>query len=777
MLGPDITWYSVPQGPPQPPSDIYSLLEPPGLERPCDPEMMKLVMNAYGGSLNSNGEFEGYGQGEYNVGYQYRGSYSGCLFNGEGEIQWQDGQRYKGETHQNRLTGKGTYHYKSGDTYEGELLNGVRNGNGTYRRKATGESYVGDWNQGKKHGFGILHYCSLSYYEGAFLMNRKTGKGKQRYKSGSIYDGDWLDNKRHGTGTMKWFQNNNLLEQYTGDWKDGNMDGIGTHWFYSGNSTETANYYKGTFKANTRHGHGLFCYSDGSRYEGEWKDNIKHGQGTYLLHSGESYCGEFVDDKPLQPMQPAEQPSVCRFVPLHIDDLLIAETDKKKTAGKIDCLISRHYWELRRLYNHYSGVGGVGAEKGRKDHLTAMSMLQFWRLSKDTNLVSADGSLTIADLDRVFLHFHSQPHARALVHLDPIPPPGAPRLGSMSGSSYTRQNANVASVESASVFNEKRCDDTKSVNLNTPSGTVDASLPVPTEPNQGSAINMRRKSKIVDVPASMLSHQPSRTHRMSIVQQSLRRASGTSSKGGKKKSERHSSVQNQTPGPWYSTSNDIHVGNAYLYFREFTEAIVRIANAKYRMHPTLSLSDKLTLCLQSDIRTTTDSNFLSESSRVEDVITSHNDILRMLFSLYSKRCYRGLDVYQKRHQNDTVVTVRQFLTLLKETNILNDNLSMQSVLQLFEVSAPLLSVPSVEQFGRNEGELHASHSHAASTQRGMSISVLQSRNLKSDRKKARSRESSEFRDQFEFTKSSRPNSAVEGVLLLLLLTIFIKLFL
>eukprot|EP01060_Flectonema_neradi_P011433 TRINITY_DN18504_c0_g1_i1.p1 TRINITY_DN18504_c0_g1~~TRINITY_DN18504_c0_g1_i1.p1 ORF type:complete len:880 (+),score=175.91 TRINITY_DN18504_c0_g1_i1:60-2699(+) len=758
MLDPDSDWYSTPQGPPQPPEGIYELLEPPGLKRPCDPDMLKLVMSYYGGSI-TDGLFEGHGHGKYNVGYSYEGDYNGCLFNGDGVIKWSDGQQYKGETQENTLTGKGVYNYSSGDTYEGEVLNGIRHGKGTYRRKATGEKYSGDWKQGKKHGFGILNYCSQSYYEGLFDTNKKTGKGKQLYKSGSTYEGDWLDDQRHGTGTMIWVRNGVVTEQYSGEWKNGNMDGIGTHWLYNKTSTDSSqNYYKGSFKSNTRHGHGLFCYSDGSRYEGEWKDNIKHGQGMYLLHSGECYVGEFIDDKPAHPIQPSEQQSICRYVPLHIDDLLIAETDKKKTSNQIQCLISRHYWDLRRLYNHYSGVGGVGAERGRKDHLTAMSMLQFWRLAKDTNLVSADGSLTIADLDRVFFHFHSEPHARVPIHLDPIPPP---RLSSgLTNGSYNRIQ-NTCSIESVATPTTKKLEE-KSTNLNSPSHTeVNLGLnPLAvSEPNQGSALNMRRKSK---VEGSVVSQQGNRAQRMSVVQQGMRRASGTSSKGGKKRdrvNSSHQSTQHQ-PGQWSHSTKDIHVSDAYLYFREFTEAIVRIANAKYRMHPSLSLPDKLTLCLQSDIKTTTESNFLSESDKVADVIAKHSDSLRMLFNMYSKRSYQGLDVYQKRLHNDTVVTVRQFITLLKEANLLKGKLSMQNVLQLFEVSAPLLAVPSIEQTGSDAAEtIVPQHNFGASGRISVSTSVFQS-TLKSERKpRARSRESVEFRDQFEATRNSTSGSA------------------
>jgi len=44
---------------------------------------------------------------------------------------------------------------------------------------------------------------------------------------------------------------------------------------------------------NTRSGHGINVFSDGSHYEGEWLDDKMHGQGKLYWTNGNHYEGEF----------------------------------------------------------------------------------------------------------------------------------------------------------------------------------------------------------------------------------------------------------------------------------------------------------------------------------------------------------------------------------------------------------------------------------------------------------------------------------------------------
>ena len=61
-----------------------------------------------------------------------------------------------------------------------------------------------------------------------------------QYSNGCHYDGNWRANRRHGFGIFKW---------------------------------PSGAIFKGEFKNDRRNGKGEIKYSDGSQYDGEWRND------------------------------------------------------------------------------------------------------------------------------------------------------------------------------------------------------------------------------------------------------------------------------------------------------------------------------------------------------------------------------------------------------------------------------------------------------------------------------------------------------------------------
>ncbi|KAJ9471258.1 Phosphatidylinositol 4-phosphate 5-kinase 8 [Diplonema papillatum] len=719
---PEPDWGSVAQGPPQPPPNIYSVLEPPGQTSTVDIEMMKLAMASYSGSISrtdglaadGTGEgveqFDGTGTGAYTIGYTYSGWYKNCLANGSGRFAWEDGMTYTGDVENHGIDGSGLYVYPNGDTYDGEVQAGIRHGKGSFVRAATKETYTGDWTDSVFSGKGRMQYSSSSYYDGDWDNGARTGFGTMVYPSGSKYVGEWLDDKKDGRGVMVWVDpaTQRPVQKYDGDWKDGQIDGSGTYWYYASAATPTdppmppladidpkqyglalqqrANHYTGGFKKGKRHGRGVFCYRDGSRYEGRWEDNQKHGEGTFLYETGAVYTGSFSRDEPTGKMQLPTKASLTRFVPLQVDDLLIGEADKDRVLDRVHCLLSRHYWSLRRLYQHYTSIH-TDHEQRSGDALSALSMLQFWRLVKDTHLINSD--LSLAAVDRIFLTFQ-QPgpagsasrlvYSKPPVKLDPLP--SRLREGSAGLSiAFVDKSADVISIAGSRA-----------------AGAGGGGGPAETEPKTHSGrshagYSDRRKSKASDGRSvANTSRRVSMQRKASVNTTPKSRGGGSirhSHSGGL---SRHSSQS--------MVLRDIHSSTTYMYFRDFTEAIVRIAALKYANFPSLTLADKLAVVLQSDLKPSSqETSFLKESSRLSSVLSASKDLLWSLYQQYSTRTFKGLATQRTRPAHDVVITVRQFLTMLRDLALLGRGagaLSTQSVLALFDTPLILNVTPSIE---------------------------------------------------------------------------------
>ena len=793
MNAPDQDWFALPQGPPQPPPNVYALLTPEESVPSIDPELVKLVMESYAGAVcPDTGGLSGPAEGRYTLGYSYDGQYEGSMPHGRGRFLWDDGTSFTGTASRHCIEGEGRYTFRNGDTYSGEVQNGVRHGQGMYTVRATGEVYSGAWAHGIKHGQGRLHYTDASYYDGDWVNGARTGQGVMVYPTGSRYSGGWVDSMRQGFGTMTWYQNGREVSKYTGNWQAGRMEGEGTQWFYPeddrtpvsapASATTTAaatataappvpddgsdvgasavvqrvpssstaaatragsksvNYYKGDFVRGQRSGRGTFSYQDGGRYEGMWEDNKKHGHGVFCLDSGVCYEGSFDLDKPTSSMPALDKPALSRYVPVYIDDLLVGERDAAVVVSKIESLLSQHYWELRQLYRHYS-TSNLDAET-RHSNLTALSLLQFWRMLKETRL--SDHGLSLAEADRIFLR-HQKNYLSTSEAAPPPPPEPQPLI--LSPNTLSASSVTMASIRTAAqstrvaaapppgspltpLFNDahsqvsRRTGASKRHSFATPAAAAAGSGGGGSgggggAPSAAAAAAAATASAAVTdgspATATLLGGQ--REEQGAVLNAVTKKASYNSNAsrvkltrgegGGAGGLDAGASIC-KTPSmkclPPLKTVGNVHAVSGCMYFREFVEAIVRIAFEKYRCYPSMSLCDKVGLCLSNDIKQRDPedgaaaagggvgrgtSTFFKDSEELSSLSRQHAPLLTKLYTSYAQRSYNGLATYRTRPANDVVVTVRQFLTLLKETHVVDKaSFPLRKALALFDAPSP-----------------------------------------------------------------------------------------
>jgi len=280
---------------------------------------------------------DGRGAVRFAGGHSYEGHMHDGRMHGEGEYTWASGVVYRGTFVHNRIEGVGAYTWPDGSSYEGGVQAGLRHGDGVFRcapgggegevaAGACGSWYEGQWERGQRSGTGILFYDEkkTSWYKGGWRANMRHGRGTMRYPSGNMYEGGWVANRKAGAGTMVW---KHAHERYRGAWLADAPHGFGEYFWYllhgeakgdkpaptlSAEETLNAslrpgeirstqrqlcNQYKGGFSGGLREGIGKFFYADGAVYEGEWEGGQKHGNGTLTFADGSLYEGDFDRDK------------------------------------------------------------------------------------------------------------------------------------------------------------------------------------------------------------------------------------------------------------------------------------------------------------------------------------------------------------------------------------------------------------------------------------------------------------------------------------------------
>ncbi|XP_032896455.1 radial spoke head 10 homolog B-like isoform X1 [Amblyraja radiata] len=171
-------------------------------------------------------------------------------------------------------------------SYEGEKMRGLYEGVGVAQFQG-GHVYEGMFSEGMMHGRGTYMWANGIKYEGDFAMNTPTGHGTYTWTDGSTYVGEVQNGIRHRQGT---FTCGDRSISYTGDWSYGKRHGKGTIYY----NEEGTSWYQGDWVNNVREGWGVRRYKSGNVYDGEWKNFTRHGEGTMSwISTNEEYTGQW----------------------------------------------------------------------------------------------------------------------------------------------------------------------------------------------------------------------------------------------------------------------------------------------------------------------------------------------------------------------------------------------------------------------------------------------------------------------------------------------------
>ena len=271
-----------------------------------DPVLRKMTVSKYEGELDEHGYFHGTGRLVSTLGYTYTGSFSKGLMHGRGKMEWANGLVYDGTWSENVIAGSGRYQWPTGDWYEGQVQQAVRHGKGKFFYSSLNETYAGEWSSGLRDGQGTLEYGGGSVYSGQWKSDKKCGRGTMIYGGRDNYDGDWLDDLRHGSGTMKWYNANNVLvEVYTGQWVSGVQHGQGSVTYirppFPHPSAATISSPVGAAPSTPAAANATNNNSNSeslrpkdsavNTYEGEFFMAKRHGFGTFVYDDGSKYEG------------------------------------------------------------------------------------------------------------------------------------------------------------------------------------------------------------------------------------------------------------------------------------------------------------------------------------------------------------------------------------------------------------------------------------------------------------------------------------------------------
>jgi hypothetical protein len=175
--------------------------------------------------------------------------------------------------------------------YEGERDEGGRlHGEGSAKYLG-GHTYEGQFQLGRMHGDGKYTFVDGTVYEGEFVRNAVQGKGKYTWADQSTYDGEVDGGLRHGHGIFVCVS---CPSRYEGQWVQGKREGDGTLYYDEKKKMS----YSGQWDNGARHGQGTMVYKSGNKYSGSWEKNQKHGKGTMSwIQARERYEGQWENDK------------------------------------------------------------------------------------------------------------------------------------------------------------------------------------------------------------------------------------------------------------------------------------------------------------------------------------------------------------------------------------------------------------------------------------------------------------------------------------------------
>ncbi|MBB6454614.1 hypothetical protein HNQ94_003103 [Salirhabdus euzebyi] len=128
-------------------------------------------------------------------------------------------------------------------------------------------------------------------YVGDYKNGLKDGEGHS-YNNSSYYKGEWKEDQRHGHGVEHFNFGYFMNYTYEGEFANNMENGHGQLVVHNLWNQVT---YEGEWKDGKREGIGQFVGKDGSIYQGEWKNDAPNGTGKFTHPDGETYEGEVKD--------------------------------------------------------------------------------------------------------------------------------------------------------------------------------------------------------------------------------------------------------------------------------------------------------------------------------------------------------------------------------------------------------------------------------------------------------------------------------------------------
>lgn len=124
-------------------------------------------------------------------------------------------------------------------------------------------TYAGQWHKSEQDGFGVCVYSKYRFigYKKGYIR-----QGFVIYENKDTFKGQLVGYTKHGYGI------------YT--WSDGGS-------------------YSGEWKLDDYHGYGIFKWPDNTSYQGMWNNDKYHGYGTFAWPNGDAYFGEWIDGFPV----------------------------------------------------------------------------------------------------------------------------------------------------------------------------------------------------------------------------------------------------------------------------------------------------------------------------------------------------------------------------------------------------------------------------------------------------------------------------------------------
>eukprot|EP00756_Hemistasia_phaeocysticola_P026140 Hpha_TRINITY_DN16043_c0_g1::TRINITY_DN16043_c0_g1_i1::g.119246::m.119246 len=689
---------------------------------------------SYAGELQEN---EGSGTGIYSFpnGDSYEGEVLRGYRHGVGKHTCRNGDTYQGKWKRGKKHGQGVMTYAKGGTYDGEWVEGRKHGEGRMLYPS-GSEYTGQWENDVRQGHGSMVWrqkgVPTAQYAGAWLAGKPHGTGTQTYQPPTEAEPAKGAESTPAITRIDPSGHPHPPPLLHAESSEARADPVTPR---SGQSATRQNRYVGSFVEGRREGQGIFYYVDGAVYEGLWRDNTKHGEGKLVFANGACYLGDFEGGLPAKggEVRPQVDGAITTQVPLQITDLLVSQARPDVALHALQCAVSRNHAGLRRLYAHYASAATPDVELNHSDRDSPpmMSMLQFWKMLTETRIVGPSG-FTIAEADRLLRRMHD-PHESTAVIMPSTRTP-TPKTSSRQHTTELQQELLQRIVTSASASGNsptnvqrlisglsKKTDESPTKRTTSMSMHTMPMQPAPPTPSQTGSRRGSGGSK-VHIPAapstvgggnrgrtSMTSYAPSHAPTHSNLSQaqtvparssagqltvqltaaSIAQAAeelGMSEELGMTVPERA-----QLQRRWSAFRKGPHDTDNRLDFREFVEALVRLAAVKYaRASP--SLEERFQLLISNDIRPNAGAilPFFKETTVLLPVAQRFENLLRKLFKKYSERSFGGLELHKRRAAGDGVITVRQLLTLLRESGVVGtEKLGMRRVLSLFNTEEPV----------------------------------------------------------------------------------------